>query len=72
MNETTAPSMVVASGNAIAPCRASCDCGRLQIGDVTREEEFLCNDLTNPNTNPKTLSTRAANDYPCTRLTDRW
>ena len=39
--------------------RASCDCGRLQIGDVTREVEFLSNDYTNPNTNPKTLTTLA-------------
>src|SRR6218665_3620174 len=39
--------------------RASCDCGRLQIGDVTREVEFLSNDHTNPNTNPKTLTTLA-------------
>src|SRR6218665_346026 len=36
--------------------RASCDCGRLQIGDVTREVEFLSNDCTNPNTNHKTLT----------------
>ena len=41
-----------ASGNAIGPC----DCGRLQIGDVTREVEFLSNDYTKPNTNPKTLT----------------
>src|SRR6218665_2604930 len=39
--------------------RASCGCGRLQIGDVTQEVEFLCNDYTNPNTNPKTLTTLA-------------
>src|SRR6218665_2829434 len=39
--------------------RASCDCGRLQIGDVTREVEFLSNDYTNPNTNPKTPTTFA-------------
>src|SRR6218665_1188261 len=39
--------------------RESCDCGRLQIGDVTREVEFLSNDDTNPNTNPKILTTRA-------------
>src|SRR6218665_675429 len=39
--------------------RASCDFGRLQIGDVTREGEFLSNDYTNPNTNPKTLTTLA-------------
>jgi len=39
--------------------RASCDCGRLQIGDVTREVEFLSNDYTNPNTNPSTLTTLA-------------
>src|SRR6218665_4031830 len=30
--------------------RASCDCGRLQIGDVPQQVEFLCNDYTNPNT----------------------
>src|SRR6218665_3375037 len=36
--------------------RASCDCGRLQIGHVTRELEFLSNDYTNPNTNPKTFT----------------
>ena len=39
--------------------RASCDCGRLQIGDVTREVEFLSNEYTNPNANPKTLTTLA-------------
>src|SRR6218665_3395563 len=39
--------------------RASCDCGRLQIGDVTREMEFLSNDYINPNTNPKVLTTLA-------------
>jgi len=37
----------------------SCDCGRLQIDDVTREVEFLSNDYTNPNTNHKTLTTLA-------------
>src|SRR6218665_1900756 len=37
--------------------RASCDCRRLQIGDVTQEVKFLSNDYTNPNTNPKTLMT---------------
>src|SRR6218665_2321885 len=35
--------------------RASCDHGTLQIGDV----EFLSNDFTNPNTNPKALTTLA-------------
>src|SRR6218665_333251 len=39
--------------------RASCDCGRLQIGDVTREVEFMFNDYTNPNTNPKIITTLA-------------
>jgi len=39
--------------------RATCDCGRLQIGDVTREVEVLSNDYTNPNTNPKTFTTLA-------------
>src|SRR6218665_79154 len=39
--------------------RASYDCGRLQIGDVTRAVEFLSNDYTNHNTNPKTLTTLA-------------
>ena len=39
--------------------RASCDCARLQIGNVTREVEFLSNDYTNPNTNTKTLTTLA-------------
>src|SRR6218665_2499317 len=39
--------------------RASCDCGRLQIGEVTREVEFLSNNYTNPDTNPKTLTTLA-------------
>jgi len=39
--------------------RASCDCGRLQIGDVTREVECMSNDYINPNTNPKTLMTLA-------------
>src|SRR6218665_3006570 len=46
-------------GRSMRKCywtRASCDCGRLQIGDVTREVEFLSNDYTNPNTNPKTLT----------------
>src|SRR6218665_320522 len=37
--------------------RASCDCGRLSIGDVARELKFLSNDYTNNNTNPKTLTT---------------
>jgi len=32
--------------------RASCDCWRLQIGDVTHEVEFLSNDYNKPNTNP--------------------
>jgi len=31
----------------------------LQIGDMTREVEFLTNDYTNTNTNPKTLTTLA-------------
>ena len=35
----------------------SCDCGRLQISDVTREVKFLSHDNTNPNTNLKTLTT---------------
>ena len=39
--------------------RASSDCGRLQIGDVTREVEFLSDDYTNPNTNPRTLTSLA-------------
>ena len=39
--------------------RASCDCGRLQIGGVIREVECMSNDYTNPNTNPKTLTTLA-------------
>src|SRR6218665_3205677 len=39
--------------------RASCECGRLQIGDVTWEGKFLSNDYTNPNTNPRTLTTLA-------------
>src|SRR6218665_881952 len=38
---------------------ASCDCRRLQIGDVTREEEFLSNDYTIPTINSKTLMTLA-------------
>jgi len=29
------------------------------IGDVTRQGEFLSNNYTNPNTNPKTLTTLA-------------
>ena len=37
--------------------RVSCDCERLQIGDVTQEAKFLSNDYANPNTNPKTLTT---------------
>jgi len=36
---------------------ASCDCGRLQIADATREVKFLSNDYTNPTTNPKTRTT---------------
>jgi len=39
--------------------RASCDCGRLQTADVTREVKFLSNDYTNANSNPKTLTTLA-------------
>jgi len=39
--------------------RASCDCGRLQIGDVTRKVKCMSTDYTNPNTNPKTLTTLA-------------
>src|SRR6218665_2820771 len=39
--------------------RASCGCGRLQIGEVTQEVEFLSIDYTNPNTNPKMLTTLA-------------
>src|SRR6218665_351191 len=39
--------------------RVSSDCGRIQIGDVTREVECMSNDYTNPNTNPKTLTTLA-------------
>src|SRR6218665_2672168 len=37
--------------------RVLCDCGRLPIGDGTREVKFLSNDYTNNNTNPKTLTT---------------
>src|SRR6218665_3896650 len=37
--------------------RASCDCGRLPIGDVTREVKFLSSKYTNPDTNPRTLTT---------------
>jgi len=37
--------------------RASSDCGRLQIGDVTREMKFISNNYTNPNTYPETLTT---------------
>src|SRR6218665_444113 len=39
--------------------RASCDCGRLQIGDVTRDVEFLSIDYTNLDTNPKIPTTLA-------------
>src|SRR6218665_1198599 len=39
--------------------RAPCGCGRIQTGDVTREVEFLSNDYTNPNINPKILTTLA-------------
>ena len=39
--------------------RASCDCGKLQICDVTWEVEFLSNDYSNPNTNSKTLTSLA-------------
>src|SRR6218665_287472 len=49
-------------GRSMQKCywtRASCDCGRLQISDVTWEVEFLSNDYTNPNTNPKILKTLA-------------
>src|SRR6218665_611509 len=49
-DETTAPSTVTASGNAIGTERH--DCGRLQIGDVTREVECMSND-------PKTLTALA-------------
>src|SRR6218665_385586 len=59
MDETTAPSTVAASVNAIGPERHVICCGRLQIGDVTREVEFLCNDYTNRNTNPNFLTTLA-------------
>ena len=52
-----APSTVAASWNAIGPGRRSCHCGRLHIGDMTREVTFLFNDYTNPNTNPKILTT---------------
>jgi len=31
----------------------------LQKGDVTREVKFVSNDYSNPNTNPKTLTTLA-------------
>src|SRR6218665_651305 len=37
--------------------KASCDCGRLQIGDATREVEFLSNDYTNPYTKSKNFTT---------------
>src|SRR6218665_1353029 len=37
--------------------RASCDCERLPIGDVTQEVKFLSSNYTNPNTNPKALTT---------------
>ena len=46
-----------ASGNAIGPERHVIAEG--QIGDVTREVECMSNDYTNPNTNPKTLTTLA-------------
>ena len=36
--------------------RASCDCGRLQIDDVTREVNFLFSDYTNPKTLTMTLN----------------
>src|SRR6218665_2018472 len=39
--------------------RASCDCGRLQIGDVTRQVEFLSNNYTNPNFKSRTFTTLA-------------
>src|SRR6218665_2277315 len=39
--------------------RASCDCGMLQNGYVTLEVKFVSNDYSNPNTNPKTLTTLA-------------
>jgi len=39
--------------------RALCDCGMLQNGDVTREVKFVSNDYSNPNTNPKILTTLA-------------
>src|SRR6218665_1526522 len=39
--------------------RASCDCRRLQIGDVTREVKFLSNDYTNPNSNQLLPSMRS-------------
>jgi len=38
-------------GPRVIQYRASRDCGKLQIGDVTREVKFLYNDYTNPNTN---------------------
>src|SRR6218665_1305782 len=37
--------------------RASCDCGRLPFGNVSKEGEFLSIDYTNPNTNPKPRTT---------------
>src|SRR6218665_4055632 len=37
--------------------RVSCDCGRLPIGDVTREVKFMSSNYTNPNSSPKTLTT---------------
>src|SRR6218665_3550223 len=56
-DETTAPSTVAASGNAIGPERHVIAEG--YVGYVTRGVEFLSNDYTNPNTNPKTLTTLA-------------
>src|SRR6218665_2253686 len=43
MDETTAPSTVAESGNAIGPERHV-----ILTGDVTREVQFLSNDYTNP------------------------
>ena len=39
--------------------RASCDCKMLQNGDMTREMKFVSNDYSNPNNNPKILTTLA-------------
>ena len=58
MNETTAPSTVAANGNAIVPERHVI-AEFYRLGDVTREVECMSNDYTNPNTNPKTLTTLA-------------